>query len=148
MDKHSIKRSYVQSAVLLFLLAVIAIVTLACAQTLEYEDFEHIRNWDTDYEPIEDKEDGIFFFYLYAEFCPACAEIKEDVFRFAHDSPRGFNTYFIDMTDIRGEWPINPGKSGVPRMLVIEDGELVDEVVGMFDIPELMAEVRSGDYAP
>ncbi len=117
-------------------------------RTIEYDEFEYIRNWDTDYATITEKEDGVFLLYYFTVWCPACEDIKEDVLTFAEDSPRGYNTYLIDMNNIRGEWPFEPSGGGIPRMFVIEEGELVDEAVGSIEILALLNEIRSGDYAP
>ncbi len=148
MDTQQYMRGHIRKVVLLIVLAFSAVMTQACGRTLEYENFEHIRDWDTDFPTIVEKEDGIFLLYYYAVWCPACAEIKEDVLQFADDSPRGYNTYLIDINNIQGEWPFEPSGSGIPRMFVIDEGELVDEAVGYIDIPALMNEIRSGDYAP
>ncbi len=148
MEIQQYKPGHVRKVVLLTMIAFIALVTQACGRTLEYETFEHIRDWETDFASITEKEEGVFLIYSYAVWCPACAEIKEDVLAFADDAPRGYNTYLLDVSNIRGEWPFEPGGTSIPRMFVIEEGELVDEVVGMFDIPELLDEIRGGDYAP
>ncbi len=127
-------------------LATVMALTLAACASHDYDDFEHIRNW-SEFDDISEQETGLFFLYIYLEGCPACREVKDDVFRFASGNKGNYSVYFIDGAEISGEAPIDTGRY-VPALIAIQDGERVDHVDSVMGVRNVIDSVEDETYAP
>lgn len=123
----------------------LGLVLAACASSPNYDDFRHIRHWD-EFDDIVAQEDGdLFFLYIYLEGCPACREVKDDVFDFATENKGNHSVYFVDGADIAGTAPFETGRY-VPALIAVRDGEKADLETGVSGIRSIIDAVEDGSY--
>jgi thiol-disulfide isomerase/thioredoxin len=106
-----------------------------------YDDHPKIMDFSNIDELGQDSTDLIYRFH---PDCGACARIKSQVIDFAESNEQDLTVY---MTHIDYEENLPPGYyTGTPTLLVVEDGEIVDEITGATDIPLFFDDVNSGAY--
>ncbi|MFP4077815.1 MAG: thioredoxin family protein [Candidatus Izemoplasmataceae bacterium] len=90
-------------------------------------------------------QDGFEVLYRYHPDCGVCQSIAADVDDFEDDNAQEipFHRVHIDH-----EENLPDGlETGVPTVLVIKDGSIVDEFVGGDEVPRFFDDVNDGSYA-
>ncbi len=96
-------------------------VAIIFDDSLSYSDAEHISAWSE-----IDTMDGTTYVYAYTETCPICQDIKQEMLVLNRDYPN--TTLYANVPRVDGNIPTEI--SGVPALLIVEDGIIVDRVVG------------------
>lgn len=96
-------------------------VAIIFDDSLSYSDAEHISAWSE-----IDTMDGTTYVYAYTETCPICQDIKQEMLVLNRDHPN--TTVYANVPQVDGTIPTEI--SGVPALLIVEDGIIVDRVVG------------------
>ncbi|MFW5864557.1 MAG: thioredoxin family protein [Candidatus Izemoplasmataceae bacterium] len=104
-----------------------------------------IDNWE---EVTSKHETGTYFVYIYADSCIYCQEIRGDVADFAEGNEGDIPLYYVD-------WPVVPRAlieadiiTGTPTLLVFNEGDWVDTVVGPGPIVDTFESVNNGTFQP
>ncbi len=129
-------------SVIVFLIVTLSsiIVVFNVRNRIAEEDF--VRNWAN---ITEVQEEGTYLVYVYADWCPACQQIRNDVLAFYRDEPSGINLYYLDVDNTVGSPPAQFGNAGVPTMIVVEDGQWVNQVSGIEPVRNLLQSARDGE---
>jgi hypothetical protein len=114
----------------LLLLSLVLILT-GCAKeptVYEYRDFNQISNWDQVYG----LEQGVFYIYIYSEYCIACDGIKQEVLTYFYESQKEEDTpvYLVNYYLVDNEPPFE--FTHTPTLVVMEG----DSVLSIIDSPE------------
>ncbi len=106
-----------------------------------YDDHPKIM----DFSEIDDLGQGeTELIYRFHPECGACVRIKGEVLDFAKTNEAGLKVY---MTHVDYEENVPTGLyRGTPSLLVIENGQVVDEFVGSSEIPAFFNDVNDGTY--
>ncbi|MFW6299194.1 MAG: thioredoxin domain-containing protein [Bacillota bacterium] len=99
-----------------------------------------------DYRDISDMGDGeIEIIYRYHPECGICQNIAPDVDDFEDENADEipFHRVHSDHEENRPQ----DVESGVPSVLVVEDGEIVDEFAGGEEVPQFFDDVLDDSYS-
>lgn len=101
----------------------------ATLEMVDLKELDHISN----FENIENQTEGTYLVYYYSEYCSHCIAIKDQVIKFSLSNTLGMKIYFLDATNTEGTRSL--GLSGTPTIVVIEDNQFVELIVGSTNIP-------------
>lgn len=102
--------------------------------THSYSEFEHL----TSYDQVETQEEGTYVVYYYSETCSFCQQIKDQVLEFAAGNASNLKVYMLDAKTVPTDDPYDI--SGTPTMILVEENEFVELIVGAAAIPEFIDE--------
>ncbi len=130
--------------IILYVLIALLVIAIAIGPIYSmFSDNEHTHAFDYN-EVNELGQENMELLYRYHPTCAACRSIEDDVNDFADDNVHGIR---LQKVHIDHEHNLPAGyERGVPTLLVVKDGEIVDEFVGANRIPEFFDDVNSGDY--
>ena len=109
---------------------------------LDYSDFEHLTN----YSQVLTQEEDQYFVYFYATWCSICATVKSDILTFTDSNVNGVKVYLVDIDYLAGENFI-PGFEGVPTMVTIVNGALVNTNIGGTAIRITITDTNASNYS-
>lgn len=110
----------------------------------EYTDFEEYQASSV-LDSLSITED-LHFEYYYSETCKYCIMVKEKLLLFADVAP--YDVYFFDTHVVGGSIPID-GFIGTPTLYLVKDGHVVEEYIGLYEIPKVINEYmnRTEDFS-
>ncbi|MFK5883593.1 MAG: thioredoxin family protein [Candidatus Izemoplasma sp.] len=130
----------------ILLLLTLSFTLAGCADDtgddLDYSDFDHLSN----YSQVLTQEEDQYFVYFYATWCSICATVKTDVLTFTNSNVNDAKVYLIDIDHLAGENFI-PGFDGVPTMVTIVNGQLVNMNVGGTAIRITINDTNASNYS-
>lgn len=129
----------------LLLLFTLSFALVGCEEAeddgLQYSEFEHLYNYSQVLTQSEDE----YFVYFYATWCSVCSKVKDDILPFTFSNTNEVKVYLIDIDHLTGENFIE-GFEGVPTLVTIVDGVLVDLNVGETNIRITLNDTNAGIY--
>lgn len=120
--------------------AIFFLLTLAACKEEEprtYDDFEHLEYWSQ----VDDLEDGKVLIFYYSPYCPACKSIQEEVVGFRESHHDKVPLHFMVPRDYQGTPPVE--LRSVPAILIFEDREFVEMIIGANNSKTYLAELAS-----
>lgn len=121
----------------LFIILTLVLLLSACKKeeevTLEYDDFMEITRWSD----IGMQEQGLWFIYVYSEFCYACESIKEEILSFGEYISNQAPFYVVNHGTVEGLAPID--YHGVPTLFMLDDGEVISFFEGTSEIRNFLS---------
>lgn len=116
------------------------ILTITACQEEEpktYDDFEHLDYWSE----TDDFDDGKVLVFYYSPYCPACKSIQEEVVGFKENHGDVVPLHFMVPRDYQGTPPVE--LRSVPAILVFEDREFVEMIIGANNCKAYLAELTA-----
>ena len=109
----------------------------------KYTDFEQVGN----YAVADNMPEDQYAVYFYSETCPSCESIKNGMLKFANNNDLGLKFYLMDAGQTYGD-RLNeiPGLTSTPTLIIYQNRQMVDFIVGSDNITEFMNEVNAGTY--
>ena len=102
-----------------------------------------VRDWSN---ITEMQDEGTYFVYVYADWCPACAQLRNDISAFHRDQPNDINLYQLDVDNVVGQVPAQFGDSGVPTLIIVQNGVWANQVSGIQSVRDVLDAARDGEY--
>lgn len=127
--------------IILYVLIGILIVAIAIGPIYNaFSDNTHEHAFD--FSEVSDMgHDGTEVIYRYHPECGACERIEDDVNAFAEGNEADIPLHKVHVSH---EENLPSGlERGTPTLLVVEDGEIVDEIIGAYDIPDYFDTVNA-----
>ena len=124
---------------------------------LKYDDFEQVGTYDDVAKMPED----VYAVYYYSTSCGACNTIKSTVLDFAEENALGLKVYMLGheqtsevipgarsrILDPAGPTETTTGYlSSTPTLIVFQDGEIIEFIIGGNNIPDFIESVNNGSY--
>jgi len=111
-----------------------------------YRDFVHLEHWDEIDDLGFDSIDLVYYYNrdFLGTSCTGCEVVQEEVFKYGMENTEGVTLYLINEREIQGTRPL--GLRSQPRLFLVEEGIVTDNVLGAIPILEWMDQITSGEY--
>ena len=108
-----------------------------------YEGQLRLNNWN---ELPGVNQSGIWLVYYYSPLCAPCMAIQDDILGFAKHYGDDIPMYFADATHGFSGNPPTTGIQGTPTILVMNDSQFIELVVGANPIVNLLSSLANETY--